>query len=62
MKPDFENKICPQRCRFKHFRIFPVEGAPKDRFFCTQYKKQLKKRHVRGHDRVYKCTECQYEL
>ena len=31
MKPDFENKICPQGCRFKHFSIFTVEGAPKDR-------------------------------
>ncbi len=62
MKPDFEDKTCPPGCRFKHFRIFPVEEAKKDRFFCTRYKKLLKKRYVRGHDRVYKCTECQYEL
>lgn len=62
MKPDFEDKICPPGCRFKHFSIFPVEGAQKDRFFCTLYQKQLRKRFIKGHDRVYKCTECQYEL
>lgn len=62
MKPDFADKICPTSCQEVHFAVFPVEGAKPNAYFCQRYKKQLKKRKYKNHYRVYKCTECQYEI
>jgi len=62
MKPDFKEKTCPADCPYRHFTVFEIRGAEEGRYFCTQYHMTLRKRLVNGKYRVYKTTDCIYEV
>lgn len=62
MKPNFNDKYCTGQCPYRYFVILSESSFKPESYVCKRYKQPLKKRLVKGRYRVYKCTECTYEL